>query len=342
MAAEHDHALEVRGLCVDIPTRRGILRAVTDVSFTVEKGETLCLVGESGCGKSMTAMAIMNLLPPLALRRVDTLKAAGTDLAAISERDMRGFRGNRMSMIFQEPMTALNPLFTIGDQIVEVLRQHRDVSHAEARKQAVELLRKVKLPDPELRLDQYPHEQSGGQRQRILIAMALICGPEVLVADEPTTALDATVQLQLLRLLKDLQRESGMGMVFITHDLGVVANIADKVAVMYGGRIVEFGSTSGMFRSPQHPYTAALINCLPTTGAKPRQPLRVINGAAMPVIGEADGCAYRSRCEHASAACEAITANAPRSLTRGHYARCVLLDEAAPGDVEAGTERALQ
>lgn len=323
---EHVPALEVRGLSVEIPTRRGVVRAVTDVSFTLRKGETLCLVGESGCGKSMTAMAVMNLLPALAHRRAEKLRVAGKDLAALSTREVREIRGSTMSMIFQEPMTALNPLFTIGDQIVDVLRQHRDVGRTEARKRAVELLTKVKLPDPERRLDQYPHEQSGGQRQRILIAMALICGPEVLIADEPTTALDATVQLQLLRLLKELQRDSGMGMLFITHDLGVVANIADNVAVMYGGRIVEFGTASEVLLTPRHPYTQALIDCLPMTGAKPRTPLPVIKGSATPVLGGATGCPYRERCAYAVRACEDASANAARSITDDHYVRCIRLD----------------
>lgn len=324
IVGEHTPALEVRGLSVEIPTRRGVVRAVTDVSFTLRKGETLCLVGESGCGKSMTAMAVMNLLPALAHRRAEKLRVAGKDLAALSKREVREIRGSIMSMIFQEPMTALNPLFTIGDQIVDVLRQHSDVSRAEARMRAVELLTKVKLPEPERRLDQYPHEQSGGQRQRILIAMALICGPEVLIADEPTTALDATVQLQLLRLLKELQRDSGMGMLFITHDLGVVANIADNVAVMYGGRIVEFGSARDVLRTPRHPYTKALIDCLPMTGSKPRTPLPVIKGSAMPVLGDAKGCSYRERCAYASRACEAGSANEARSVTGRHHVRCVL------------------
>ena len=318
--------LDVRGLSVDIPSRRGVVRAVRDVSFTVRSGETLCLVGESGCGKSMTAMAVMNLLPALAERKAERLTAAGVDLISMPEREMRNFRGNRMSMIFQEPMTALNPLFTIGDQIVDVLRQHRNVNRSDARKLAAELLKKVKVPDPERRLDQYPHEQSGGQRQRILIAMALICGPELLIADEPTTALDATVQLQLLRLLKELQRESGMGMLFITHDLGVVANIADNVAVMYGGRVIEFGTTAEVLRNPRHSYTKALIGCLPATGSRPRSPLPVIKGSALPVLDDARGCPYRERCSDASKLCEADEANAARSANGSHYARCVLLD----------------
>lgn len=322
---ERASVLDVCSLTVDIPTHRGVVRAVNDVSFSVKCGETLCLVGESGCGKSMTAMAIMDLLPALSRRRADRLTATGVDLLSIASTDMRNFRGNRMSMIFQEPMTALNPLFTIGDQITDVLRQHRDVTRAEARRQAVELLKRVKVPDPERRLDQYPHEQSGGQRQRILIAMALICGPEILIADEPTTALDATVQLQLLRLLKDLQRDSGMGMLFITHDLGVVSNIADHVAVMYGGRIVEFGSAREVIKHPQHPYTRALIGCLPATGSRPRTPLPVIRGAALPVLDAATGCAYRERCESAIPACGSDEANGARSIGGAHYARCAVV-----------------
>ena len=323
---ERPPVLEVEGLSVEIPTRRGMVRAVTDVSFTVRRGETLCLVGESGCGKSMTAMGVMSLLPALALRRATKLMAAGKDLTGLNAQQIREVRGDIMSMIFQEPMTALNPLFTIGDQIVEVLRQHRNVDRAQARARAAELLKKVRLPDPERRLDQYPHEQSGGQRQRILIAMALICEPEVLIADEPTTALDATVQLQLLHLLKDLQRECGMGMLFITHDLGVVANIADNVAVMYGGRIVEYGSSHEVLRTPKHPYTKALIDCLPGAGARPRTPLPVIKGAATPVLGEPTGCAFRERCTQASSVCGSDWANHARKISDNHYARCVRLE----------------
>ena len=337
---EYPAALEVQGLSVEIPTRRGIVRAVTDVSFKVRKGETLCLVGESGCGKSMTAMGVMSLLPALAHRRAKKLMAAGKDLTDLSAQQIREIRGDTISMIFQEPMTALNPLFTIGDQIVDVLCQHRNISRNEARTRAIELLQKVRLPDPERRLDQYPHEQSGGQRQRILIAMALICGPEVLIADEPTTALDATVQLELLRLLKYLQMEFGMGMLFITHDLGVVANIADNVAVMYGGRIVEYGPTRDVLRAPRHPYTKALIDCLPAVGTRPRTPLPVIKGSATPVLGEATGCTFRERCAQASSACEGDSAIQVRNVSVSHYARCIRMD--ASGVYTRPLEDALQ
>jgi len=320
--------LEVSDLTVEIPTRRGIVRAVTEVSFRLHKGETLCLVGESGCGKSMTAMAMMNLLPAVAQRRAKHLHAAGIDIGTLSEKEMRKIRGDRISMIFQEPMTALNPVFTIGDQIVDVLRQHRNVDRATARRRALDLMRKVQIPDPECRLGQYPHEQSGGQRQRILIAMALMCEPDLLIADEPTTALDATVQLQLLRLLKVLQSDSGMGMLFITHDLGVVANIADNVAVMYGGRIVEYGKTTEVLSGPSHPYTKALIACLPMTGCERRTPLPVIRGSATPIVGEFQGCAYRSRCSEATDECKDDTAIAPRSISSTHYVRCAKVGSA--------------
>lgn len=330
--------LEVSNLSVDIPTHGGVVRAVSDISFSLSKGETLCLVGESGCGKSMTAMALMDLLPSVAQRRSKRLLAAGFDLASASAQEMRKIRGDCMSMVFQEPMTALNPVFTIGGQIADVLRQHRNVGRAEARRRALDLLKKVRIPDPERRMNQYPHEQSGGQRQRILIAMALMCEPEILIADEPTTALDATVQLQLLRLMKELQDDSGMGMLFITHDLGVVAHIADNVAVMYGGRIVEFGRVSEVLVHPCHPYTKALIACLPMAGNKRRTPLPVIRGSATPIIGEAQGCAYRERCAQASDVCASDAALATRSISGTHYARCAMVDSSVLKPTAARTE----
>ena len=323
MGAGAAEILDVRSLSVQVPTRRGLLKAVTDVSFTVAAGRTLCLVGESGSGKSLTALAVMGLLPPLARRSADSLRLEGIDLATLDRQWMRALRGSVMSMIFQEPMTALNPVFSVGDQIADVLRQHRSVSRTAARARALELLARVRLPEPERRLDQYPHQQSGGQRQRILIAMALVCGPRLLIADEPTTALDATVQLELLRLLADLQRDCGMGMLFITHDLGVVAHIGDELAVMYGGRIVEFGAASDVLAAPLHPYTRALMDCLPD-GSRPRTALPVIDGVAGPVIGAPGGCAFRARCPQAMPRCATEEANQARPAGAGRYVRCLL------------------
>ena len=323
-SAAAGHVLEVRGLSVRMPTRAGMLHAVNGVDFSVARGRTLCLVGESGCGKSLTAFAVMGLLPKRAVRSAATLRFDAEDLLRASPSRMSALRGDRISMIFQDPMTALNPLFTIGTQIRDVLRQHRRVGRREAAELAIELLARVGVPDPAGRLDQYPHQQSGGLRQRIMIAMALICKPLLLIADEPTTALDATVQAQLLELLAELQSQSGTGMLFITHDLGVVANIADEVAVMYGGAIVEIGPAAEVLRRPQHPYTQALIACLPRRGVTPRRsPLRTIPGSPPSLIGAASGCAFRARCEHARPACGSEAGQALHSLSAAHQFRCL-------------------
>jgi peptide/nickel transport system ATP-binding protein len=231
--------LQVDGLSVDIATPRGPLHAVRELSFTVEKGKTLCLVGESGCGKSMTSLAIMDLLPKAAKKSAKRLSFAGEDLAKAGAKRINALRGDRMAMIFQEPMTALNPAYTIGDQMTEAYKLHRKASEAEARERAILLLGKVGIANAAQRLGQYPHQLSGGLRQRVMIAMALMCSPDLLIADEPTTALDVTIQAQILRLLADLQKELGIAMVLITHDLGIVARIADWVGVMYAGQIVE-------------------------------------------------------------------------------------------------------
>ncbi len=233
-----DPLLSVEGLSVDIPVAGGTLRAVRDISFQVKRGETLCVVGESGCGKSMTALALMDLLPRRAKRRAQSLRFGKNDLATLDAKQMNALRGDRMAMIFQEPMTALNPAYTIGNQLEEVYQRHRKAPADEARARAVHLLEKVGIANAGQRLGQYPHQLSGGLRQRVMIAMALMCGPDLLVADEPTTALDVTIQAQILLLLRQLQRELDMAMVLITHDLGVVARVADRVAVMYAGQIV--------------------------------------------------------------------------------------------------------
>ena len=245
-AAEGDdlseRILEVSGLSVEIPLPSGLLHPVQDVSFHVDRGETLAIVGESGCGKSLTSLALMDLLPPKARRTASKLELEDRDLTSLGERQMSDLRGDRMSMIFQEPMTSLNPAYTIGDQLIEAMRRHRGVSVSEARDRAVWLLEKVGITAAHGRLGQYPHQLSGGLRQRVMIAMALMCGPDLIIADEPTTALDVTIQAQILHLLADLQREFQTGLILITHDLGVVARVADRVAVMYAGQIVEEGS----------------------------------------------------------------------------------------------------
>ena len=315
--------LEVDRMSVDIATPRGTLHAVREVSFTVGRGETLCIVGESGCGKSMTSLAIMGLLPRAATRRVAGLRLLGEDLAAAPARRVNALRGNRMAMIFQEPMTALNPAWTIGEQLTEVYRHHRKASAAEARERAVELLGKVGIASAAERLGQYPHQLSGGLRQRVMIAMALMCGPELLIADEPSTALDVTIQAQILRLLADLQRDLGIAMVLITHDLGVVARIAHRVAVMYAGEVVEEGTAAEVFGAPQHPYTRGLLECIPVPGrTAPGALLGNIPGTVPSLIGTFEGCGFRERCAHAQAQCAAPVAL--RETPSGHRWRCVL------------------
>jgi peptide/nickel transport system ATP-binding protein len=313
--------LSVSGLSVDITTPRGTLHAVRDVSFDIRAGETLCLVGESGCGKSMTALALMGLLPNTAARRVGTLSFEGEPLASVSPRRLAALRGNRMAMIFQEPMTALNPAYTIGDQLAEVHRRHKRSSAAIARARAVELLEKVGITAAGERLGQYPHQLSGGLRQRVMIAMALMCGPVLLIADEPTTALDVTIQAQILRLLAELQRELGIAMLLITHDLGVVARVADRVAVMYAGEIVESASAAELFGNPRHPYTRGLMASIPVPGrTPPGERLGAIPGLVPSLVGEVRGCAFRERCGYALASCgDAV----PWRSDAAHGWRCI-------------------
>ncbi|ARP81108.1 ABC transporter ATP-binding protein [Bordetella genomosp. 8] len=304
MATHADIVLDVQGLHVDIDTQRGPLHAVRDVSFQVARGDTLCLVGESGCGKSMTSLAIMGLLPKAARRRARRLAVLGQDIAALPSRRLNALRGDRMAMIFQEPMTALNPAYTIGDQLTEHYMYHRRAGAAQARERAVELLERVGIASAGGRLGQYPHQLSGGLRQRVMIAMALMCGPELLIADEPSTALDVTIQAQILRLLADLQAELGIALVLITHDLGVVARIASRVAVMYAGQIVEEGPVAAIFEQPRHPYTQGLLACIPVPGrSAPGQHLGTIPGVVPALTGELTGCAFRDRCPWAEAAC---------------------------------------
>ncbi len=314
--------LDVEALDVKIPLAYGLLHPVRKVSFSVARGETLCIVGESGCGKSLTALAIMDLLPKRAQRTATRLSFAGTDLATLGERRMADIRGNKMAMIFQEPMTSLNPSYTVGNQLEEVLLRHRPVSRSGARERAVFLLEKVGITAAGHRLRQYPHQLSGGLRQRVMIAMALMCGPALLIADEPTTALDVTIQAQILRLLVDLQRDLGIAILLITHDLGVVARVAHRVAVMYAGEIVETAITAELFAAPRHPYTRGLIASIPVPGkTPPGARLGAIPGTVPALIGEMRGCAFRNRCSFAATECaEPIE---PRSQA-GHLWRCVL------------------
>jgi peptide/nickel transport system ATP-binding protein len=319
--------LEVEGLNVDLATPRGRLRAVRNVSFSIARGETLCLVGESGCGKSMTAYSLMGLLPRSAARTANRLTFQGDDLKGASEARLGQLRGNRIAMVFQEPMTALNPSYTVGDQLTEVHRRHAGSTRAQARERAVELLGQVGISAPAERLSQYPHQLSGGLRQRIVIAMALMCGPALLIADEPTTALDVTIQAQILRLLVELQRNLGISMLLITHDLGVVARVAHRVLVMYAGEIVESGTAQAVFAAPRHPYTRGLLASIPVPGRIARgERLGAIAGTVPSLIGEMRGCAFRDRCAYAAAVCAepvAVRSEADQDRTI-HDWRCVL------------------
>ncbi|WP_417769151.1 ABC transporter ATP-binding protein [Stappia sp.] len=314
--------LKVENLTIDVPMAQGTLHAVRGIDFELRRGETLCIVGESGSGKSLTSLALMGLLPKKMRCKAARLDFSGVDLQRQTPKAMRALRGDRMAMIFQEPMTSLNPAYTIGDQLMEALLLHRPVSKAEARERAVELLGKVGITAAESRLGQYPHQLSGGLRQRVMIAMALMCEPELIIADEPTTALDVTIQAQILRLLADLQREMNMAMILVTHDLGVVARIADKVVVMYAGEVVENGSAREIFENPRHPYTQGLLRCIPVPGkTKPGEHLGSIPGIVPSLIGKVEGCAFRSRCELAEDAC---SSSVPvRRPGADHAYRCI-------------------
>ncbi len=278
--------------------------AVRGVSLEVNRGETHCLVGESGCGKSVTALAVMNLLSRGARRSADVLRFHDTDLLRLNERGMARLRGDKLAMIFQEPMTSLNPAYTVGSQMAEVFERHRGGSRAKALDRAASLLERVGITAPGLRLKQYPHQLSGGLRQRVMIAMALMCDPELLIADEPTTALDVTVQAQILRLLQTLQRELGLALLLITHDLGIVARMAQRVSVMYAGEVVESAPARELFAAPTHPYTHGLLACIPVPGTVQRdRPLGSIPGVVPRIPPGFVGCAFRDRCAHAMPVC---------------------------------------
>ena len=323
--------LEVEGLSVAIPVPAGTLRPVQEVGFRVTRGHTLAIVGESGCGKSLTSLALMNLLPPRAERTAGRLALDGQDLLGLSEREMADIRGNRMSMIFQEPMTSLNPAYTVGDQLVEAVRRHRRTSAAAARDRAVRLLEKVGMTGAEGRLRQYPHQLSGGLRQRVMIAMALMCEPDLIIADEPTTALDVTIQAQILHLLADLQREFETGLILITHDLGVVARLCDRVAVMYAGQIVEEGTAREIFQTPAHPYTRGLLDCIPVPGKTRRGAhLGTIPGIVPSLVGAMPGCHFADRCTHAGGACRAGPIALRDGAGPGRRYRCVLPPRSGP------------
>ncbi|HEX9565723.1 MAG TPA: ABC transporter ATP-binding protein [Gemmatimonadaceae bacterium] len=307
-------------------TPAGIARAVDGVSFDVRAGETVGMVGESGCGKTVTALSLLRLIePPGRIEPGSSIRFEGRDLLTLSEEEMRRVRGNRIAMVFQEPMTALNPVFTIGDQVAEVARVHDGASRRAAWQRAVDMLSQVGIPDPAERAKSYPHQLSGGMRQRVLIAMALMMNPSLLIADEPTTALDVTIQAQILELLADLQQRLGLAVLLITHDLGVVAEFAARVLVMYGGQIVESTSTRELFADPQHPYTRGLLEAMPRLG-QGRNRLTVIPGSVPAPTHWPSGCRFRDRCPHAWDRCASEPPPA-YPYSPGHQARCHLVVE---------------
>ncbi|HWU18251.1 MAG TPA: ABC transporter ATP-binding protein [Devosia sp.] len=322
--------LQVADLEIEIRGAHGSFAVVSDMNLLVRAGETLCIVGESGCGKSMTALALLRLLPEAAKVASGKILIDGKDFLAMNQRQVEDFRGEQIAMIFQEPLTALNPVLKIGEQIAEAVRQHRKCSHKQARARAVEALQLVQMPDPERRAGQFPHELSGGMRQRAMIALALACDPKIIIADEPTTALDVTIQAQILGLISDLQKRLGTAQILITHDLGVVSEVADRVIVMYAGRKVEEASIYDLFDRPFHPYTIGLMGAVPRAGASSEAGDRLadISGTVPPLWDLPKGCAFAPRCPNASARC--LTERPPFEEKRpGHWAACWEHDDAA-------------
>ncbi len=324
--------LQVTNLRVRLNTQRGLADAVRGVSFAVERGETLGLIGESGCGKSITALALLGLLPERAVVS-GSIRFDGEELVGRNDAELCQLRGNRIGIIFQEPMTALNPLHTIGRQVGEPLRLHKGLTESMARKQAIALLDRVGLPDAARRVDAYPHQLSGGQRQRVTIAMALACGPDLLIADEPTTALDVTIQGQILDLIADLVSERGMALLLISHDLGVIAENVARMLVMYGGTVVESGPTAEVFARMAHPYTQGLFAARPRLGAAPGTRLATIAGTVPDLADLPPGCPFTERCRLAVAACR-DTVPPPVAIGAGHEARCLRIEAALAAQLE--------
>ncbi len=314
--------LEVRDLHTYFETEDGCGRAVDGVSFSVSSGRTLGLLGESGCGKSVTALSILRLVAPPGRIAAGEIRYRGEDLLQRSERAMREIRGGEIAMIFQEPMTSLNPVFTIGNQIGEAVRLHQRADRTTVRSRVVEALRRVEIPEPERRMGSYPHELSGGMRQRVMIAMALACRPSLLIADEPTTALDVTIQAQILELLRGLRDSLGMAMILITHDLGIVAEQADEVAVMYAGRIVEHATVLDVFERPLHPYTIALMQAAGQRHGERRRRLEALPGTVPSLFRRPSGCRFRDRCARAIAACSEIDPMLEEKAP-GHTVACI-------------------
>jgi peptide/nickel transport system ATP-binding protein len=320
--------LEVKNLCVNFPTEDGLVKAVDNLSFSVEKGKTLGIVGESGSGKSVTSLAILGLHKGSKAQVSGQIFVGGVEVNAGSESDIRKLRGNQMAMIFQDSLTALTPFYTIGDQIVEAYQVHNKVSKADGKKHAIQMLDRVGIPEPQKRVDDYPHQFSGGMRQRAMIAMALSCNPSLLIADEPTTALDVTVQAQILELLRQLQKDFGTAIILITHDLGVVAETADDVLLMYAGKAVEYGSVRDVLQKPQHPYGWGLLTSIPRLTGDPDKKLAAIPGTPPSLISVPSGCAFHPRCSYVSTVGAACSATVPDLLPVAtgahHLVRCHL------------------
>jgi len=323
----HPPVLEVKNLEIQFATRNGLVRAVDNLTYTVNAGETLAIVGESGCGKSVSSLAVLRLVPsPPGVISAGSIKFGDEDLTTVSDERIRQIRGNEISMIFQEPMTSLNPMMSIGDQVAEPIWHHKGVSKSEAQKQACDMLELVRLPDAANWLHRYPHEMSGGMRQRVMIALALACSPKVLIADEPTTALDVTIQAEILEIIKDMQNEFGTAVIMITHNLGVVAEVADKVVVMYAGRQVEVADVGDLFAGSRHPYTKGLMNAVPdiskiARGGSVPDRLEEIPGVVPSLSELPAGCTFAGRCSKASDICEISKPELVES-TKGHFAAC--------------------
>jgi len=326
VSAMPERLLEVRGLKTHFATDEGMVHAVDGVDLAVDQGETLGVVGESGCGKSVTAFSIMRLLPiPPAKIVAGEIVFRGRDLLKLDDAAMRAIRAKEIAMVFQEPMTSLNPVYSVGDQIAEVVRLHEGRGRSAALERAVEMLRLVRIPHPERRIHDYPHQFSGGMRQRVMIAMALACNPKVLIADEPTTALDVTIQAQILDLLGDLKEKMGMAVILITHAMGVIAETAQRVVVMYAGKVVEEAPVAELFRAPRHPYTQGLIRSIPRidTAATEKPRLEAIGGVVPSLLNPPEGCRFAPRCPHARAECTASTPPL-REIVPGHKVACIL------------------
>jgi oligopeptide/dipeptide ABC transporter ATP-binding protein len=335
-----DNILEIKGLSTHFHTRAGVVKAVDDVSFAIERGSTVALVGESGSGKSVTSLSVMRLVQPPGKIVAGEILFNGKDLVKAGDEEMRRLRGAEIAMIFQDPMTSLNPVYTVGDQIAEAVKLHENLSKKPAWAKAVEMMQRVKIPDAERRARDYPHQLSGGMRQRVMIAMALSCNPELLIADEPTTALDVTIQAEILELLRGLKDDFDLSMLLITHDLGVVAETADRVEVMYAGRIVEDATVRGLFHHPKHPYTEGLLRSVPKLSEEGlrRRRLDTIEGTVPNLLALPDGCKFAPRCDYRIADC--TKGEIPLiSISEERKTRCIRFDGVGDGAAKTQTSK---